>query len=202
MATDDGPEGRMPEEQLVSTGLLLLIAGHETTVNLISNGALTLLRHPAELQRLRDDPDLAIPMVEELLRYEPPVHFVPFRTALDDIDIAGTTIPAGASLTLVLAAGNRDPAHVADPDLFIPDRRNNQHLGFGGGIHSASARPWPGSKPRSPSPRSPPGWRTRDWSPIRRRTGRARSSAAPRTSWSTSTASRPVSSHPSVVTSQ
>ena len=141
MATDDGPEGRMPDGQLVSTGLLLLIAGHETTVNLISNGALTLLRHPAELQRLRDDPDLAIPMVEELLRYEPPVHFVPFRTALDDIDIAGTTIPAGASLTLVLAAGNRDPAHVTDPGLFIPDRRNNQHLGFGGGVHLCFGAP-------------------------------------------------------------
>src|SRR6478735_7006359 len=141
MATDDGPEGRMPDEQLVSTGLLLLIAGHETTVNLISNGVLTLLRHPAELHRLRADPGLAIPMVEELLRYEPPVHFVPFRTALDDIDIAGTTIPAGASLTLVLAAGNRDPAHVADPGLFIPDRANNQHLGFGGGVHLCFGAP-------------------------------------------------------------
>jgi cytochrome P450 len=65
MATDDGPEGRLPDEQLVSTGLLLLIAGHETTVNLISNGALTMLRHPAELQRLRNDPGLAIPMVED-----------------------------------------------------------------------------------------------------------------------------------------
>jgi cytochrome P450 len=141
MATDDGPEGRMPDEQLVSTGLLLLIAGHETTVNLIANGALTLLRHPTELQRLRNDPGLAIPMVEELLRYEPPVHFVPFRTALDDIDIAGATIPAGASLTLVLASGNRDPAHVAHPDLFIPERRNNQHLGFGGGIHLCFGAP-------------------------------------------------------------
>jgi cytochrome P450 len=141
MATDDGPEGRMPDDQLVSTGLLLLIAGHETTVNLISNGALTLLRHPAELQRLRSNPDLVIPLVEELLRYEPPVHFVPFRTALDDIDIAGTSIPAGASLTLVLAAGNRDPAHVTDPDLFIPDRPNNQHLGFGGGVHLCFGAP-------------------------------------------------------------
>ncbi len=141
MATDDGPEGRMSDEQLVSTGLLLLIAGHETTVNLIANGVLTLLRHPHELKRLREDPGLAIPMVEELLRYEPPVHFVPFRTALDDINIAGTTIPAGSSFTLVLAAGNRDPARVTDPDLFIPDRPNNQHLGFGGGIHLCFGAP-------------------------------------------------------------
>ncbi|MET3920390.1 cytochrome P450 [Arthrobacter sp. UYEF20] len=141
MATDDGPEGRMSAEQLVGTGLLLLIAGHETTVNLIANGALTLLRHPHELQRLRNDPGLAIPMVEELLRYEPPVHFVPFRTALDDIEIAGTTIPAGSSFTLLLAAGNRDPAHVPNPELFIPDRPNNQHLGFGGGIHLCFGAP-------------------------------------------------------------
>jgi cytochrome P450 len=141
MAADDGPEGRMPAEQLVSTGLLLLIAGHETTVNLIANGALTLLRHPNELMRLRNDPDLAIPMVEELLRYEPPVHFVPFRTALDDIDVDGTTIPAGSSFTLLLAAGNRDPAHATDPDLFIPERPNNQHLGFGGGIHLCFGAP-------------------------------------------------------------
>lgn len=141
LATDDGPEGRMPADQLVSTGLLLLIAGHETTVNLISNGILTLLRHPDELQRLRNDPDLAIPMVEELLRYEPPVHFVPFRTALDGIDIAGTTIPAGASITLLLAAGNRDPAHVSAPDLFVPHRPNNQHLGFGGGVHLCFGAP-------------------------------------------------------------
>jgi len=141
MATDDGPEGRMDTEELVSVGLLLLIAGHETTVNLISNGALTLLRHPEMLQRLRAEPDLAIPMVEELLRYEPPVHFVPFRTAIDDIDIAGTTIPKGSAITLALAAGNRDPRHLADPDRFIPDRPNNSHLGFGSGIHICFGAP-------------------------------------------------------------
>ncbi len=135
MATDDGPEGQMPTDQIVSIAMLLLIAGHETTVNLIANGTLTLLRHPDVLQRLRHDPDLAIPMVEELLRYEPPVHFLPWRTTLDDIDIAGTTIPKGARVTLVLAAGSRDPDHVPDPDRFVPDRDSNQHLGFGGGIH-------------------------------------------------------------------
>jgi cytochrome P450 len=141
IATDDGPEGRLPTDQLVSTGLLLLIAGHETTVNLIANGALTLLRHPHELERLRNDPARAIPIVEELLRYEPPVHFIPFRTALDDITIAGSTIPSGSSITLLLAAANRDPAHVTDPDLFIPDRPNNQHLGFGSGIHICFGAP-------------------------------------------------------------
>ncbi|WP_427018576.1 cytochrome P450 [Pseudarthrobacter sp. P1] len=141
MADDDGPEGRMTNEELVSLGLLLLVAGHETTVNLISNGILTLLHHPDMLARLRDDPDLAIPMVEELLRFEPPVHFLPFRTALDDIEIAGTTIPAGASITPVLAAGNRDPLHTRDPDSFLPDRENNDHLGFGSGIHLCFGAP-------------------------------------------------------------
>ena len=151
LATDDGPEGRMTPEQLLSTAVLLLIAGHETTVNLITNGMLTLLRHPDVLERLRRDPDLVIRTVEELLRYEPPVHFVPWRAALDDIEVAGTTIPAGAQVMLVLASGNRDPEHVRDPDRFDPDRfdpdrfglarDNDQHLGFGSGIHYCFGAP-------------------------------------------------------------
>ncbi|WP_336716064.1 cytochrome P450 [Arthrobacter sp. USHLN218] len=141
MVTDDGPEGRLSTGELASTGLLLLIAGHETTVNLISNGILTLLRHPRELDRLRQDPELAIPMTEELLRFEPPVHFVPIRTALDDIEIAGTTIAAGSPVTLVLAAANRDPGRFAEADRFIPDRPDNQHLGFGSGIHLCFGAP-------------------------------------------------------------
>lgn len=141
MVTDDGPEGRLSTGELASTGLLLLIAGHETTVNLISNGILTLLRHPRELDRLRQDPELAIPMTEELLRFEPPVHFVPIRTALDDIEIAGTTIAAGSPVTLVLAAANRDPSRFAEADRFIPDRPDNQHLGFGSGIHLCFGAP-------------------------------------------------------------
>jgi cytochrome P450 len=80
-------------------------------------------------------------VVEELLRYEPPVQFIPTRTALADIDIAGTTIPAGAAITLVLAAGSRDPDLVADPDRFDPDRRNLEHLGFGGGVHYCFGAP-------------------------------------------------------------
>lgn len=141
MVTDDGPEGRLSTGELASTGLLLLIAGHETTVNLISNGILTLLRHPRELDRLRQDHELAIPMTEELLRFEPPVHFVPIRTALDDIEIAGTTIAAGSPVTLVLAAANRDPGRFAEADRFIPDRPDNQHLGFGSGIHLCFGAP-------------------------------------------------------------
>jgi cytochrome P450 len=126
----------MATEDIVATGRLLLIAGHETTVNLIANGMLTLLRHPHLLARLRTDADLAVPLVEELLRYEPPVQLVPgANVALDDIEVAGTTIPKGAGIVLALAAANRDPGRFADPDRFDPDRQDNQHLGFFGGIH-------------------------------------------------------------------
>jgi cytochrome P450 len=141
LVTDDGPEGRLSRGELMTNAALLLVAGHETTVNLITNGMLTLLRHPDILQRLRRQPDLAIGVVEELLRYEPPVHILSNRAALDDINIAGTTIPRGAPITFVLAAGSRDPDHLADPDRFDPDRQNLEHLGFGGGIHYCFGAP-------------------------------------------------------------
>ncbi|MFH8683906.1 cytochrome P450 [Streptomyces lydicus] len=135
LANDDGPDGRMTDEEIISTANLLLIAGHETTVNLITNGMLTLLRHPQVLQRLRDEPDLVVPLVEELLRYEPPVHIIPWRAAYSDITVADTVIPKGSRIMLMLASGNRDPDRFHDPDRFDPDRRDNQHLGFGSGIH-------------------------------------------------------------------
>jgi cytochrome P450 len=141
LATDNGPEGRMSPSDLVSTAILLLIAGHETTVNLISNGMLTLLRHPDILARLRREPDLIIGLVEELLRYEPPVQYLPQRTTLEEITIAGTTIPKGVPLTLLLAAGSRDPERFSEPDRFDPDRKDNQHLGFGSGIHYCFGAP-------------------------------------------------------------
>jgi cytochrome P450 len=141
MATDHGPDGRMSPVEIITTASLLLIAGHETTVNLITNGMLTLLRNPDVLKRLREDPDLAVPIVEELLRFEPPVQMLPQRTTLADIDIAGTTIPKGASLYLMLAAGSRDPQRFVDPDRFMPDRPDNEHLGFGHGLHSCFGAP-------------------------------------------------------------
>ena len=141
MATDTGPEGRMPDPYLVTTAGLLLVAGHETTVNLLGNGMLTLLRHPAILERLRHAPDLIPATVEELLRYEPPVQFLPNRTTLDEIPLAGTTIPKGVVVTLALAAGNRDPVRFTDPDRFDPTRPDNEHLGFGSGIHSCFGAP-------------------------------------------------------------
>ncbi|AWS47160.1 cytochrome P450 [Streptosporangium sp. 'caverna'] len=141
LALDHGPDGQMTSVELIATGVLLLIAGHETTVNLITNGMLTLLRYPDVLKRLREDPGLAVPLVEELLRYEPPVQLLPQRTALADIDIAGTTIPRGAPIWLVLASGNRDPQRFSDPDRFEPERQDNQHLGFGSGIHYCFGAP-------------------------------------------------------------
>ncbi|WP_224275926.1 cytochrome P450 [Streptomyces sp. LS1784] len=141
MAAGHGPDSEMSLVEMVSTSVLLLIAGHETTVNLITNGMLTLLRNPDVLKRLRDDHALVVPLVEELLRFEPPVQLLPQKTTLTDIDIAGTTIPKGAQIWLVLASGNRDPERFPDPDRFIPDRPDNQHLGFSSGVHNCFGSP-------------------------------------------------------------
>lgn len=141
LANDDGPDGRMTDAEIVATGKLLLIAGHETVVNLIANGMLTLLRHPQVLQRLRHEPDLVVPLVEELLRYEPPVHIIPWRAAYSDITVGDTVIPEGSQIMLMLAAGSRDPKRFDDPDRFDPERRDNQHLGFGSGVHSCFGAP-------------------------------------------------------------
>jgi cytochrome P450 len=130
----------MAPGELIRTAILLLVAGHETTVNLLANGMLTLLRHPDELERLTQDSERVIPTVEELLRYEPPVQIM-LRHALSDVEVAGMTIPSGAPISLVVAAGNRDPRRFAEPDRFIPDRRDNQHLGFGSGIHNCFGAP-------------------------------------------------------------
>src|SRR5260370_12549395 len=109
LLTDPGPHGPMSREDVLATADLLLVAGHETTVNLITNGMLTLLRHPGVLDRLRHDPNLIVGLVEELLRYEPPVQILPFRSTLADIDIGGTTIPEDSVLTPMLAARRPDP---------------------------------------------------------------------------------------------
>ncbi|MFF4962771.1 cytochrome P450 [Streptomyces sp. NPDC001222] len=131
----------MTPADLEATAVLLLVAGHETTVNAITNTTLTLLRHPDVLQRFQREPDLAAPLVEEVLRYEPPVQFVPWTTALADIDVAGTTIPKGSPVWLMLAAANRDPRRFTDPDRFDPDRKDNEHLGFYTGIHYCFGAP-------------------------------------------------------------
>ncbi|MFJ3647662.1 cytochrome P450 [Streptomyces murinus] len=138
--SEPDPGLRLSQEELAQTAVLLLIAGHETTVNLITNGVLTLLRHPEELDRLRREPQLMPRAVEELLRFEPPVHMRE-RIPLADFDVAGTTLPRGSSVFLALAAGNRDPRRFTDPDRFDPTRADNEHLGFGSGIHLCYGAP-------------------------------------------------------------
>ena len=141
LLTDHGPHGPMSREDILATANLLLVAGHETTVNLITNGMLTLLRHPSVLDRLNREPGLIVTLVEELLRYEPPVQMRTNRVTVADIDIGGTTIPKGSPLALMIAAGNRDPSQFADADQFEPDRTNCRHLGFFGGIHYCFGAP-------------------------------------------------------------
>ena len=140
LVNDDGPDGVMEPHEMITVSVLLLLAGHETTVNLISNGMLTMLRQPHLLQLLRDEPEVAPAFVEEMLRYEPPVHFT-FRGALCDLEIGGVTIPKGSAVQLMLASGSRDPRRFDDPDTFIARRPNNQHLGFGTGIHACFGAP-------------------------------------------------------------
>ena len=140
LALGNGPEERMDDETLVSSMVLLLLAGHETTVNILSNSMLTLLRYPQELQKLREHPERVPLVIEETLRYEPPVQFAS-RFALADIAIRGTTIPQGSRIWLMLAAGSRDPQHFAHPNEFDPDRPDNEHLGFGGGVHYCVGAP-------------------------------------------------------------
>lgn len=141
LANETTPSGaKMGDYDLIATSILMLVAGHETTVNLITNGLLTLLRHPDQLETLKADPARAPRVIEELLRYEPPVQFRT-RTTLSPIDIAGVTIPEGADLVLLLAAGNRDAAVFDDAERFDPDRSGTKHLGFGGSLHYCVGAP-------------------------------------------------------------
>ncbi|WP_328608898.1 cytochrome P450 [Amycolatopsis sp. NBC_00345] len=134
LLTDGDPETRMNTVELATTLGLLLIAGHETTVNLITNGTLALLRNPDVLDRLRADPGLAPAVVEEALRYDPPVQQTS-RRATADVRIADQVVPAGDQVVILLGAGNRDPRRFAEPDRFWPERPGNAHLAFGGGVH-------------------------------------------------------------------
>jgi len=131
---------RLTEGELLATCVLLFIAGHETTVNLIGNGLLALLRHPAELDRLRREPVLIGSAVEELLRYDGPVQRTA-RITNAEVELGGKTIPPGAFVVTVIGAANRDPAQFPDPDRLDIARADNRHLAFGFGIHFCLGAP-------------------------------------------------------------
>jgi cytochrome P450 len=125
---------RLTRKELVANCAFLLIAGHETTTNLIGNAVLALLRNPDQAARVRDDPDLAESAVEELLRYDGPVQLL-HRSAAQDLTLGGRTIPAGDVVLVLLGSANRDPARFDDPDALDVGRADNRHLAFGGGAH-------------------------------------------------------------------
>jgi cytochrome P450 len=125
---------RLSEQELLTTLILLLVAGHETTVNLIGNGTLALLRNPDELGRLRADPGLIRTGVEELLRYDSPVQFTG-RVALERVEFGDVKVGKGQQVVALLGAANHDPAQFADPDRLDLGREDNRHIAFGGGIH-------------------------------------------------------------------
>ncbi|MFJ9950705.1 cytochrome P450 [Kitasatospora sp. NPDC091207] len=135
-----GPAPLSPEE-LLGMAFLLLVAGHETTVNLISGGVLALLTHPDQLAALRADPALIDGAIEEMLRYDGPVGAAAFRFAAEVLEIGGTRIAAGDSVLVSLAAASRDPRHFPDPDRFDIRRKPAGQLGFGHGIHHCLGAP-------------------------------------------------------------
>jgi cytochrome P450 len=131
---------QLTEEEIVSTCNLLLIAGHETTVNLIANAILAMLRHPEQWAALGADADRASAVIEETLRYDPPVQLVG-RNAAEDMVIGDTAVVKGDTMILLLAAAQRDPAEFDRPDTFDPDRSSLRHLGFGRGAHYCLGAP-------------------------------------------------------------
>jgi len=131
---------KLNEDELLATCLLLLVAGHETTVNLIGNGSLALLRHPAELRKLHENPGLVTTAVEELLRFDGPVQRTA-RIPSEDIKIGDVTIPKGEMVMPFLGAADRDPAQFSDPDRLDITRTDNRHIAFGMGIHFCLGAP-------------------------------------------------------------
>ncbi|MEV4330937.1 cytochrome P450 [Streptomyces sp. NPDC049597] len=136
-------DGGLTENELVSTAFLLMFAGHKTTAYLIGNAVYHLLVNPAQLRAVQENPDLAGPAVEELLRYDGSVESATFRFATEDVEIGGTLIPKGALVQISLLSANRDPLKFASPEVLDVTRQGaqNAHLGFGHGSHYCLGAP-------------------------------------------------------------
>jgi pimeloyl-[acyl-carrier protein] synthase len=138
MAEVDGD--RFTEDEVVANIIVTLVGGQETTTNLIGNGLLTLLRHPEEMNRLRENPALIPSAVEELLRYESPSQHTA-RLAPDDVELGGKPIKRGQAVIAVMGAANRDPDRFPDPDRLDIERADNRHLAFGWAAHFCFGAP-------------------------------------------------------------
>jgi cytochrome P450 len=138
-ARDSGDS--LDEPELLAMIFLLLVAGHETTVNLIATGTLALLTHPSEFSRLRADPSLLSGAVEELLRFANPLNHATDRYAPESLEVGGVTIPAGEPVLVVTSSANRDPARFPDPDRLDVGRDASGHVAFGHGIHYCVGAP-------------------------------------------------------------
>ena len=139
VATEEAGD-KLTQDEILVMLRLLLIAGNETTTNLIGNGMLALLRHPDQLQKLREHPDLMDTAVEEMLRYDTTVQ-LDFRTALEDVEIGGQRITKGQGIMLLLGAANHDPEVFHAPEQFDIARREASHLSFGRGVHHCLGAP-------------------------------------------------------------
>jgi cytochrome P450 len=131
---------RLIENELYATCRLLLIAGHETTVNLIGNGVLALLRHDEQRQYLQDHPERIVSAVEELLRYDGPIQLIA-RTVLEEMTYQGQTFRQGQEIGFLVGAANRDATQFEQPNQLYLTRGNNAHLAFGHGIHYCLGAP-------------------------------------------------------------
>jgi hypothetical protein len=131
---------RLTEDELVTTCILLLNAGHEATVNVSGNGTLALLRNPDQLRRLREDPSLLPTAIEELMRFDSPLQLFE-RTATEDVEIGGVIVERGRKIAALLGSANHDPAVFADPDALVVGRMDNPHISFGAGVHFCIGAP-------------------------------------------------------------
>ncbi len=140
LLVENADKGGMSEDELIAFCILLFFGGQETTANLIGNGLISLIRHPDELKKLRDRPELVRSAVAECLRYNGPIGAV-VRVVSRDIDLAGKRIRAGERVFAMVSAANRDPAQFAEPDRFDIERVGNRHLTFGQGSHFCLGAP-------------------------------------------------------------